>query len=57
MQFMDQNRLHGIGIGFVDIHLLASALLADATLWAADKRLKKTATDLGIAQTIEMPAR
>ena len=57
MQFIDQNRLHGIGIGFVDIHLLASALLAGATLWTADKRLKKTATDLGIAHAIEMPAR
>ena len=57
MQFIDQNRLHGLGIGFVDIHLLASALLAGATLWTDDKRLKKTATDLGIAHAIEMPAR
>jgi predicted nucleic acid-binding protein len=48
MQFIDQNRLHGVGIGFVDVHLLASALLADATLWTVDKRLKKVALDLGI---------
>lgn len=49
LQFVDQNRLYGVGIGFVDVHLLASALLADATLWTADKRLKKAAMDLGIA--------
>ena len=49
MQFIELNRLHGIGIGFVDVHLLASALLADAALWTADKRLKKAALDLGIA--------
>ena len=24
MQFIDQNRLHGIGIGFVDIHLFCA---------------------------------
>jgi predicted nucleic acid-binding protein len=49
MNFIDQNRLFGIGIGFVDAHLLASALLADVTLWTADKRLHKAALDLGIA--------
>ena len=49
MQFVEQNRLYGIGIGFVDVHLLAAALLADATLWTADKRLKKAALGLCIA--------
>jgi predicted nucleic acid-binding protein len=49
MQFIDQNRLFGIGIGFVDVHLLASAILADVTLWTADKRLHKAALDLGVA--------
>jgi len=49
MQFIDQNRLYGVGIGFVDVHLIASALLDDATLWTADKRLHKIALDLGVA--------
>lgn len=49
MQFIELNRLHGIGIGLVDVHILASALLANASLWTADKRLKKTALDLDIA--------
>jgi predicted nucleic acid-binding protein len=49
LQFTDSNRLYGIGIGFVDIHLLAAALLADAKLWSADKRLNNTAIELKIA--------
>ena len=49
MQFVELNRLYSTGIGFVDVHLLASVLLADATLWTADKRLKKAALGLGIA--------
>ena len=48
MQFINQNRLYGMGIGFVDVHLLASALLADVILWTADKRLHKVALDLGV---------
>ena len=47
MRFIDRNQLHGTGIGFVDVHLLASALLADAALWTVDKRLRIIATDLG----------
>jgi predicted nucleic acid-binding protein len=49
MQFIELNRLRGIGIGFVDVNLLASALLADSALWTADKKLNKAALDLGIA--------
>lgn len=39
--FIEQNQLHGKGIGFVDIHLLASAKLDQVSLWTADKRLKE----------------
>jgi predicted nucleic acid-binding protein len=49
MQFVEQHRLYGVGIGLVDVHLLASARLADVTLWTADTRLKKAAMDLGVA--------
>ncbi len=47
--FVDQYRLHGIGIGFVDIHLLASSKLANTPLWTADKRLKAAANSLGLS--------
>ena len=46
--FIEQHKLNGKGIGFVDIHLLASAKLAQVKLWTTDKRLNSAATDLGI---------
>ena len=47
--FIDQNHLMGKGIGFVDIHLLASAKLAGVKLWTADKRLVSAAEQLKLA--------
>jgi predicted nucleic acid-binding protein len=44
--FTDQNHLMGKGIGFVDIHLLASAKLAGVKLWTADKRLASAADQI-----------
>jgi predicted nucleic acid-binding protein len=41
--FIDKNQLMGKGIGFVDVHLLASAQLTGVPLWTADKRLKSAA--------------
>lgn len=48
LYFIEEHRLNAKGIGFVDTHLLASALLAQIKLWTADKRLNSAATDLGI---------
>jgi predicted nucleic acid-binding protein len=44
--FIDRNQLMGKGIGFVDVHLLASAQLTGIQLWTADKRLKSAADPL-----------
>ena len=44
--FIDRNHLMGKGVGFVDIHLLASAQLTGIPLWTADKRLKSAADQL-----------
>jgi hypothetical protein len=38
MYFIDENQMMGIGIGFVDVHLLASAQLSGTFLWATDKK-------------------
>ena len=46
--FIDRNRLMGLGIGFVDVHLLASALLSDLLLWTGDKRLQAAASKFEI---------
>ena len=48
LYFIEQNQLYGKSIGFVDIHLLASAKLAKALLWTSDKRLKTASTELNI---------
>ena len=49
LYFIDQNYLYGVGIGFVDIHLLASAKMANIPIWTADKKLKAAAIHLKIS--------
>ena len=46
--FIDRNHLMGKGLGFVDVHLLASAQLIGVPLWTADKRLKSAADQLDL---------
>jgi len=41
--FIENNRIMGKGLGYVDIHLLASALLTRAPIWTLDKRLEQVA--------------
>ena len=48
--FVDRHRLFGIGIGYVDAHLLAATVLSDGTrLWTRDRRLAEAAKRLGFA--------
>ena len=53
LYFIEQNRLNGKGIGFVDIHLLASAKLSQIPLWTEDKRLMKAATEIDLKYKIK----
>ena len=48
MYFIDENQMMGIGIGFVDVHLLASAQLSGTFLWTADTKLNSAATKLSL---------
>jgi predicted nucleic acid-binding protein len=48
VEFVNQRRLHGRGIGWIDAHLLASALVDRVSLWTVDPRLAAVATELGI---------
>ena len=49
LQFIENHRLMGKGIGYVDAHLLASVTLTDgAQLWTRDKRLGAIAAQLQI---------
>ena len=47
--FIERQRLFGLGIGYVDAHLLAAVqLVAGARLWTLDKRLAAAAVRLGV---------
>ena len=49
LEFIEQHRLFGLGIGYVDIHLLVSASLTPETgLWTRDRRLHAAASRLGL---------
>jgi predicted nucleic acid-binding protein len=47
--FLDQHRLFGIGLSFIDIHLLASTLISHCQIYTRDKILLASALKLRIA--------
>jgi predicted nucleic acid-binding protein len=48
--FIGENGLFGLGIGYIDAHLLAAVLLTPGSLlWTRDKRLLAASAQLGIA--------
>ncbi len=49
LRFIEMNKLQGKGIGFIDVHLLASSLFSDFKLWTNDKKLHNIAHKMGIA--------
>ncbi|HYZ87308.1 MAG TPA: PIN domain-containing protein [Bryobacteraceae bacterium] len=56
--FVRSYKLHGRGIGWIDAHLLASALVADVSFWTADARLARLASELRVgypARTSQAP--
>lgn len=53
LQFIAAQDLHGLGIGYVDAHLLTAArLTAGASLWTRDKRLRAAAAQLSLAANV-----
>jgi predicted nucleic acid-binding protein len=50
LAFIEGHALMGRGVGFIDVHLLASvALAASAQLWTRDRRLASIAAELDLA--------
>ena len=50
LAFIEGHRLFGLGIGYIDAHLLAAALLTPgAALWTRDRRLREAANRLAVA--------
>jgi len=48
LRFIELNHLMGKGLGYIDIHLSASALLTEVPLWSYDKKLNEANEMLGI---------
>jgi predicted nucleic acid-binding protein len=46
--FLEAHRLMGKGLGYVDLHLLASAMMDRTPLWTLDRRLADAAAKLAI---------
>ena len=49
MQLIENYRLMGKGLGYVDVHLLASVILTRVSLWTLDKKLNEVAVKLRLA--------
>jgi predicted nucleic acid-binding protein len=47
--FVRERDLHGSGVGWIDIHLLASAIVGRMQLWTVDQRLTALAKEFGVA--------
>jgi predicted nucleic acid-binding protein len=46
LRLVEERRLWGMGIGWIEAHLLASALLTGCGLWTLDRRLRRAAARL-----------
>jgi predicted nucleic acid-binding protein len=47
LDLIENKKLYGLGIGWVDAHLITSALLSDCDLMTSDQRLKRAARQAG----------
>ena len=50
--FVRARHLHGRGIGWLDAHLVASAIVGRLFLWTADRRLAQLARELDVAYLV-----
>ena len=48
LSFIENNRLMGKGMGYIDVHLIASAVLTGVPIWTLDKKLAQAAGSLHI---------
>ncbi len=49
LKFIEDRRLMGKGLGYIDIHLLVSAVLTRIPLWTLDKRLHEVSLKLRLS--------
>ncbi len=48
LRFIEDHRLMGKGLGYIDVHLIASAVLTNVLLWTLDKTLDKFTEKIGV---------
>ena len=48
LTFIENNKIMGQGIGYIDAAILAATLLSGTFLWTLDKKLKRIAVKIGI---------
>jgi len=49
LKFIENHQLMGKGLGYIDVHLIAAAVLTDVPLWTFDKTLDKITKKIGIS--------
>jgi predicted nucleic acid-binding protein len=49
LRLVEIQKLAGLGLNWVDVHLLGSAMVSGANLWTRDKALHRAAERLGMA--------
>jgi predicted nucleic acid-binding protein len=54
MEFIEYRKIMNKGIGYVDVHLLASALVSETALWRFDKALRNISKQLSIQYDIRL---
>src|SRR4030042_3896254 len=48
LKFIENNQMMGKGLGYIDVHLIASAVLTDVPFWTPDKTLDTLTKKIGI---------
>jgi predicted nucleic acid-binding protein len=48
MAIIETHRLMNLGVGYIDVHLVASARLSGIPIWTRDQPLRKAAARLGV---------
>ena len=49
LHLIEDRRLWGRGLGWIDAHLLASALLSNSRFWTLDAKLARAGAELGLS--------
>jgi len=48
LKFIENHQLMGKGLGYIDVRLIAAAVLTDVPIWTFDKTLEKITKKIGI---------